>query len=178
MKIYNSSTSTNEASKDLYIKKYSWIPNGTKAPIMYNWNIDKATLILETFQADHWFAFIKHGTVDSKIFWVFLSFIANISDWIERETGREVELLLGIDPTHKSSLTTEIIREQGLQVTFLPAYSSEFESVELVFGWIKSKMKSQDQFGPYNFGKESGVVEIVKAFMPLDKWVWSKTWIK
>ena len=121
---------------------FSWIQKGTNAPILYNWSIWQSNEILETFQAGHWFAFIKHGTVDSKILWVFLSFIANISDWIERETGRKAELLLENAPTHKSSLTTEIIREQRLQVTFLPAYSPEFAPVELIFGCIQSKIKS------------------------------------
>ena len=156
----------------------SWIPKGMNAPILFNWSIDKATLILATIQTGHWFAFIKHGTVDSRIFGVFLSFITKISDWLELETCKKAVLLLDNAPTHKSSLTTEIIGKQGLQVTFLPAYSPEFAPVELIFGSIKSKMRSQDKSSPHNFGKESGIIEIVKSLMSLDEEVWCKTWIK
>ena len=50
----------------------------------------------------------------------------------------------------------------------MPAYSPEFTPVELIFGDIKSKMRSKNKSRPYNFAKESGIIEIVKSFMPLD----------
>ena len=90
-----------------------------------------------------------------------LSFIANISDRTERETGRKAELVLDNAPAHKSSLSTETIREQRQQLAFLLAYGPEFTPVELIFGCIKSKMKRQGRSGSYNFGKECKVVEVV-----------------
>ena len=85
------------------------------ALILFNWSIDKVTLILITIQTGNWFAFIKHGTVDSKIFGVFLSLITKISDWLELEICKKAEFLLDNAPAHKSSLTAEIIKKHGLQ---------------------------------------------------------------
>ena len=56
--------------------------------------VDKASLIVATLQKEHWFAFIKQGTVDSKIFGLFLGFIQNIVVYIERETGMTTKHLL------------------------------------------------------------------------------------
>ena len=50
----------------------------SELPILFNCAVDKESLIVATRQKGDWFAFVKQGTVDSKIFGLLLGFIQKI----------------------------------------------------------------------------------------------------
>ena len=160
------------------VQSYSWLPKGENATILNNPSKGKASLIIATISDGNWFAFVKHGTVDSRGFWVFMKLLSKLIEFIKIKKKNKVVVTLDNAPTHKSRLTANIANSLNLLLDFLPPYSPDLAPVELIFGAIKNRMRSIDNSNCLDFDSKTGVDEILATWSSFDFHTWHGAWMK
>ena len=55
--------------------EYSWLPVGKSSSVINDVQKGSSSLIFSIGSNELWFGLIKHGTIDSKIFWIFLNLL-------------------------------------------------------------------------------------------------------
>ena len=167
-----------ESSFDRSIKNhYSWLPKGENAPIL-NENIKrKATLILETWSTEEWFAVVIIGTVDFFEFWIFLKLL----ELVLKESYQDIQALhivvLDNAPTHSSKLSKRILENLYYEVRFSAPYWPEVAPVELEFKKIKSKLRGLGGTTVINFDNENGIAKIFQLLQTIELASKAQNWI-
>jgi Mg2+/Co2+ transporter CorB len=65
-----------------------------------------------------------------------------------------------------------------LELAFLPPYSPALAPIELVFGFIKSKIRASAKEEAVNFSKSTGIRYIQNALQELTAHVIKKVWLR
>jgi hypothetical protein len=110
-----------------------------------------------------WIGMLKTQTVKSTDFTVFLMGLLKITEDAQIDIARTATILLDNARIHLSKETKKVISHNNLKCTFLSPYSPEYAAVELVFGVVKSKLRSRTSISRINFSKESGMLQIAEA---------------
>ena len=168
-----------ESSFNRSIKNhYSWLPIGESASIL-NANVKgKSTLILGVWSTGKWFSVIMLNTVNSYKFWIFLRLL----ELIVKEEYRDAEnfpiIVLDNARTHSSKIAQKIIKNFVFKMRFSVPYWPEVAPVELTFGKIKSKLRSQGGTAVIDFEKEKGIEKIFRFTESIEQSSWVRAWIK
>ena len=166
-----------ESSFDRHLyTMYTWLPiKGSK--IMLNGGPKgRCNLLLATGSNGSWLAYIQTGKMTSKDFWYFLmlfNYVLNKS-WALEES--EVILTFDNARTHTANLTKKICTNIKPRIHFLPPYWPEVAPVEKIFGVVKSKMKSRQDYWNLDFSKEEGATKIIKTLSSLEGKTWLGAW--
>jgi transposase len=107
---------------------------------------------------------------------VFLLLFIHILQESGYDVPKEVVFMQDNAVIHLSKKVKALVREEQLTMLFLPPYSPRLAPVELIFGVLKRKLKSQRRALKIDFGKKSGKEEIVNAAKATSKVTIRKVW--
>ena len=167
-----------ESSFDRSLRQnYSWLPKGESNFIINDVYKGKTTLIVGTWNSGQWIEIMTPGTVDSKIFCIFLMILELVVKNLKYNDKEMPIVLLDNAKTHWSNYTKKVWRELIFETRFLPPYWPELAPVEQIFGAVKNKLRRVENFETANFEKEEGIMRICCSLKSLSKEFLLKIWI-
>ena len=156
--------------------EYSWLPVGKSSIVINDLCKGSASLIMAAGSDGRWFGIIRQGTIDSKIFWMFLMLLKQILQVTEKNKQKFPTIILDNARIHSSYYTKEIANKLKLDLKFLPPYCPEVAPVEHVFRAIKSKLRSQISTKSINFDKDTGINILKETIDSIGKETWKNAW--
>ena len=140
-------------------KKYTWVPKRGNKIMLSDYPKGKWNLVLAAGSDGNWFSFITSGTMNSQEFWIFLKLFEWTLNQSQLHESESTVFLMDNAKTHTSNLMKRIRQGMAQRILFNPPNCPETAPIEAVFGALKSKMKSQWEYGTLNFDKKSGWVK-------------------
>ena len=156
--------------------EYSWLPAGKSSMVINDLCKGSASLIMAAGSNGRWFGIIKQGTINSKVFWIFLRLLEQILIDTEKSKQKSPIIILDNAPIHRSDFTKEVVNKMKFEFKFLPPYCPEVAPVEHVFRAIKSKLRSQISIKGINFNKATGANVLKKAIDSISDITWKNAW--
>ena len=149
--------------------EYSWLPIGKSSSVVNNiWKVS-ASLVLSVGSNSQWFRVIKIGTVDSKVFSIFLALLEKVLLKTKRNSRSVPIVILDNARLHTSYYTKTVMSNLKLEVRPLPPYWQEVAPVEHIFRAIKAKLRSRNPAQTIDFNKQSGIDIIKDCLDSIDK---------
>ena len=134
--IYNKKTifSVDEWSFTRAMKmEYSWLPIGKSSTIVNDIWKGSASLMLSVGSNSQWFGVVKIGTVDSKIFNIFLDLLEKVLPKSIRNNNSAPVVILDNARVHTSHYTKTVMNNLKLEVRPTPPYCPGVAPVEHTF---------------------------------------------
>ena len=99
---------------------YSWLPTGRSSALINDVWRGSASLLFATGSNFQWFAVIKPGTVNSKIFSIFMKLLEKVLDDAEVIDKTRPLVIIDNAKTHTSRFTKAVMKSLKLDVKPLP----------------------------------------------------------
>jgi hypothetical protein len=157
---------------------YSWLPRGVGNSILNDNYKGSCNLILAILNTGEWVGWLKDKTTRAFDYLLFLKVLVDILEENGINNKQDVIIVQDNAVIHHSKIIKSFVRKEGLVVYFLPPYSAELAPVELVFGWIKKKMKTNYHAAALNFGAKNGKDAIVETMQHILVETVQKVWMK
>ena len=100
----------------MVIAEYSWLPIGKSSSVINDIWKGSASLILSVGSNGQWFGLIKQGTIDSKIFWIFLKLFEKVVLESCSASRNTPSIILDNARIHTSHFTKSLINQLNLRV--------------------------------------------------------------
>ena len=156
--------------------EYSWLPAGKSSMVINDLCKGRASLIMAAGSNGKWFGIIRQGTINSKIFWIFLRLLKQILQDTEKNKKKKSTIILDNARIHSSNYTKEVVNRLKLELKFLPPYCPEIAPVEHVFRAIKSKLRSRISTKTINFDRITGVNILKETIDSIASITWKNAW--
>jgi hypothetical protein len=121
---------------------------------------------------------MKTKTVKSKDFTIYLMVLSKILSAAKIDLKAKTVIHADNARVHTSKESQRVASWMKLKFQFLSPYSPQFACVELVFGAIKSKLRSHLGFRKLNFGKKEGMLAIAEVMGNIDTKTILRAWKK
>ena len=158
--------------------EYSWLPVGKSSSAINDVQKSSSSLIFSIGSNGQWFGLIKQGTIDSKIFWIFLNLLDKALFVSNRTCQNASFIILDNARIHTSTFSKIVISHLKLRVKYLPPYCPELAPVEHVFRAIKAKLRSRSSIQTTDFNKQPGIETQKEAIDSFSKKTWMNVWVK
>ena len=100
--------------------EYSWLPVGKISVVINDLCKGSVSLIMAAESDGRWFGIIRQGTIDSKIFWMFLRLLKRILQMTEKSKQKFSIIILDNARIYFSYYTKEVVNKLNLK--FLQPY--------------------------------------------------------
>jgi transposase len=157
---------------------YSWLPRGEGNSILNSTWKGSWNLILAIFSDGEWIAMIKEKSTKGFDYSLFLAILVEFTKQNGVNLSEDLIILQDNASIHHSKKVKRFANSEKLKMYFLPSYCPELAPVELMFGWIKAKIRAVYSEEGLNFSEESGKSTICSILGSISKESRQKIWIK
>jgi transposase len=159
-------------------RNYSWLSVGKSSSILNDGPKGKWNLIWGVMSNGEWIGMLKTKTVNSTDLSIFLMIMEELLRSAMINIEEDVVIHADNAKIHQSKVTKAVAMHIKAKFIFLSPYSPQFAPVELMFGIIKSKLRSKISTEEINFGKKEGMEAIVGIMEDILKDSICRIWYK
>ena len=156
---------------------YSWLPRRLSGPILNLNTFGRCSLILAIMSDGQWVGMLKPNTVRASDFTKFLTLLCTLLELTGISIENDWVFTMDNASIHTCKVTTSIMNKFKLNIWYIPPYTPIFAPIELVFKYIKAKIKASWSQSQVNYSRKDGQKFIVEAMKFITPRTVIKTWV-
>ena len=155
---------------------HSWLLKGKEWTVKNIWSSNSWSVITAITSTGSVYALCFCCSITGKI---FAEFLKELNKFIKNKlliSSKDWLIFMDNASTHRSSIVKEVIKQEKLNVAFIPAYSPELAPIEKYFSLLKKTTIKETQGSFINWKNEKSLNEIDKSIQKIPSIVVVHIW--